>query len=44
MKKTTYQLTAPLRSSFTFTVEAEEGLTHRQICELVSYQDLVCQI
>ena len=40
MKKTTYQLTAPLRSSFTFTVEAEEGLTHRQICELVSYQDL----
>ena len=38
--KVTYQLTAPLRSSFTFTVEAEEGLTHRQICELVSYEDL----
>ena len=37
----TYQLTAPLRSSFTFTVEAEEGLTHRQICDLVSKDDLM---
>ena len=33
-------MTAPLRSSFVFCIEAEEGLTHNEICNLVSRDDL----
>jgi len=39
-KKTTYILNAPLRSSFVFCIDAEEGLTHKEICNLVSRDDL----
>lgn len=40
MKKTTYKITAPFRSSMTFTLEAEEGLTHKEICERVTHENL----
>ena len=39
-KKITYTLTAPLRSSFVFSIEAEEGLDRDEICNLVSRDDL----
>ena len=38
--KTTYKIIAPLRSSFVFSIEAEKGLTHNEICNLVSNEDL----
>ena len=38
--KTTYKIIAPLRSSFVFSIEAEKGLTHNEICNLVSRDDL----
>jgi len=40
MGKTTYKITAPYRSSMTFFIEAEEGLTHKEICERVTHENL----
>ena len=38
--KVRYELTAPYRSSMTFFIEAEEGLTHQEVCERVTDEDL----
>jgi len=39
--KVTYKFIAPYRSSMVFYLEAEKGLTHNELCNLVTSEELV---
>ena len=39
-KTVSYKVTAPYRSSMTFFINAEDGLTHQEVCERVTHEDL----
>ena len=39
-KKVSYKLTAPYRASMTCLINAEDGLTHKEVCERVTHDDL----